>query len=747
MVSAGGAHTVLLQSDGRAVSAGGCHTVFLRSDGRAVARGLNDYRQCDISPLDVDVTYTQVSAGGCHIVLLRSDGRAVAGGLNDNRQRAIPSLKSWWQCLKLWRQLLHFSSPSLLYISDLKPPGSKPDRVLQLSFNREAEAEAIILTCLGWDRLEVLRLRASGADLAAEVSRQLALQAAEQQLRMVLPDGQLLEAVCAADPFVTLATLCDPSPDGVVAHVPGSRQVELIGPTFGTPERHRVSSSLASSSVRERSDVHELWEEMEKMENMETEDLIACEGQGQDGVAPPPPVTPKPPPSRSSRESAGAGPSTLETSQERHQERLPTHEEALAKVISALSSRKSSVRYSRKSSGNSPTSRARNSRNSVDRSGSKEKVTFEDREDREEKGPNKASLKNGLASSKSRVDEFKDFVKPRQRSSAQKFVWNFLEDPDLVRGGRSYGNILFFAIIISAVLPIVPTPIEQDWFLLAFLYGLLSLDCLFFLEVVFRFYGAPHRARFFGSIHNWVDILSVLVPVALKIRLQSLNLAADAHPDVEGVELGLIVMVPVIRLLKLLRRFENSHLIKQAFREAVGALPSLLYCMMVLVVGFSAIIYVLEPRGNVETMPRAIWFTMVTLTTVGYGDVVPVSPGGNIVVCVLMIVSAMYMAMPLGIVGKAFGSVWDDRHRLLLMQRLRTRFSTVGYDPQDIPGLFCSYDENGDGELSMEEFRQMLQQLEVEAMDERAHDVFAAFDNDGSGAIDDSEMKARNCSW
>ena len=70
------------------------------------------------------------------------------------------------------------------------------------------EADEIVLLCFGLDGLEVLRLRASGADLAAEVSSHLALQADEQQLRVVLPDGQLLEAVCAADPCVTLATLC-----------------------------------------------------------------------------------------------------------------------------------------------------------------------------------------------------------------------------------------------------------------------------------------------------------------------------------------------------------------------------------------------------------------------------------------------------------------------------------------------------------------------------------------------------------
>ncbi|CAJ1459639.1 unnamed protein product, partial [Effrenium voratum] len=331
------------------------------------------------------------------------------------------------------------------------------------------------------------------------------------------------------------------------------------------------------------------------------------------------------------------------------------------------------------------------------------------------------------------------FVRTRKRTRVQKLVWSFLEDPDLVRGGRAYVNVLSIAILISSILPIVQVT-EPVWLRTSLSWGLFAFDCLFLLEVVMRFYGCPNRLRFFTSFYNLLDILSVLLPMVMKLRLQSFSLATEQHLDLVGVELTLIVMVPVVRLLKLLRRFENSHLIQQAFKEVLGALPSLLYCMMVLVVGFSAIIYVLEPRDNIESMSRAIWFTMVTLTTVGYGDVVPKSPGGNVVVCILMIVSATYMAMPIGIVGKAFGSVWDDRHRLLLMQRLRTRFSTVGYDPQDIPDLFCSYDENGDGELSMDEFRRMLQQLEVEAKEDKAQDVFAAFDNDGSGAIDDSEF-------
>ena len=223
MVSAGLYHTVLLRSDGCAVacglnaqgqcnippldegvtytqvSAGTEHTVLLRIDGCAVACGLNAQGQCNIPPLDEGMTYTQVSAGREHTVLLRSDGCAVACGRTDYGRCRIPSLKSWLQ----W---FSFSSPSLRYMSDFKPIERKPERVLQLCWTHEADE--IVLLCFGLDGLEVLRLRASGADLAAEVSSHLALQADEQQLRVVLPDGQLLEAVCAADPCVTLATLC-----------------------------------------------------------------------------------------------------------------------------------------------------------------------------------------------------------------------------------------------------------------------------------------------------------------------------------------------------------------------------------------------------------------------------------------------------------------------------------------------------------------------------------------------------------
>ena len=93
------------------VSAGGRHTVLLRSDGRAVAFGMNGYGQCDLPPLEEGMSYTQVSAGRYHTVLLRSDGSAVACGWNNFGQCEILSLKY----LRNW---FPFWVPSLSYVSD-----------------------------------------------------------------------------------------------------------------------------------------------------------------------------------------------------------------------------------------------------------------------------------------------------------------------------------------------------------------------------------------------------------------------------------------------------------------------------------------------------------------------------------------------------------------------------------------------------------------------------------------------------
>ena len=223
-VSAGGAHTVLLRSDGSVVacgannwgqcnippldeglsytqvSAGSFQTVLLRSDGSVVAFGASHEGQCKIPRLDDGVSYTQVSAGCGHTVLLRSDGSVVAFGLNNAGQCNIPSLKSW-------RELLTSASASRWYISDSAFISQRQiqDRVLQMDF--VCEDDAVMLTLSSLAGCEVLCLKARGSDLVSTTHQRMAreLVAPLRSVRVVLPGGRLLADVWQVNPSATLS--------------------------------------------------------------------------------------------------------------------------------------------------------------------------------------------------------------------------------------------------------------------------------------------------------------------------------------------------------------------------------------------------------------------------------------------------------------------------------------------------------------------------------------------------------------
>merc|ERR1712176_933063 len=76
------------------------------------------------------------------------------------------------------------------------------------------------------------------------------------------------------------------------------------------------------------------------------------------------------------------------------------------------------------------------------------------------------------------------------------------------------------------------------------------------------------------------------------------------------------------------------------------------------------------------------------MTTVGYGDVIPISLPGSIITSALIVITVLYMAVPLGIIGNAFTQTWNDRDRILLTHRTRDRLRQWGYGARDIPVLF-----------------------------------------------------------
>lgn len=268
----------------------------------------------------------------------------------------------------------------------------------------------------------------------------------------------------------------------------------------------------------------------------------------------------------------------------------------------------------------------------------------------------------------------------------------------------------------------------------------LCFEAIFIVEITARFAACPIRRLFFLRPLNVIDALSGPIFVLRASVYYAIPDDINGFPVSRFLTKIVIGSAPVLRLLKMLRRFQQIHLLAKAFRMAFEALPVMIFMYIVLMISFSALLYITERDENIETFAQAAWLAVVSMTTLGYGDVTPSTTVGNIIVGVFVIASVLYTAVPLGIIGNAFNDVWKDRDHILLMQRTRARFERAGYTSKDIPTLFDLFDADQNGLLDVTEFKWMVSGMKLGLKRDRIMQLYQCFDDDQSGGIDADEF-------
>jgi len=201
----------------------------------------------------------------------------------------------------------------------------------------------------------------------------------------------------------------------------------------------------------------------------------------------------------------------------------------------------------------------------------------------------------------------------------------------------------------------------------------------------------------------------------------------------------LLCVVPICRGLKMLRRWAMLQLLFACgMKLIVEVLPSLLFLMLVMAQTFATAIYFVEPRSSISSLADAFWFTIITMSTVGYGGTIPVTSAGRVITILLVTMSAIYMAVPIGIVGSAFNQVWENRHRLILTQQVRDRLQNLGLGASDVPSMFakCGHD----GVLTLVEFQRIVNQMRLGIDTEKQLELFCWLDIDENGTIEAKEF-------
>lgn len=167
---------------------------------------------------------------------------------------------------------------------------------------------------------------------------------------------------------------------------------------------------------------------------------------------------------------------------------------------------------------------------------------------------------------------------------------------------------------------------------------------LFSIEYILRLISVRRPLGYALSFFGIVDFLAIL-PTYLSLFLP-------------GTQYLLVIRVlrllRIFRVFKLVQYVSEARVLGQALRAAGRKITVFLFTVITLVIVFGSLLYVIEGEGNGFTsIPRSIYWAVVTLTTVGYGDIAPQTDFGQAVSAVIMILGYSIIAVPTGIVTVA----------------------------------------------------------------------------------------------
>jgi voltage-gated potassium channel len=220
--------------------------------------------------------------------------------------------------------------------------------------------------------------------------------------------------------------------------------------------------------------------------------------------------------------------------------------------------------------------------------------------------------------------------------------------------GKAFDVVLIICIVISVGVVMLEsvaqirqnykTPlVAAEWF----------FTILFTIEYILRLYCVPSKLKYARSFFGVIDLLSI-IPTYLSM--------------IPGVRILRVIRIlrvlRIFRVLKLGNHTRQADILRQALYASRQKISVFLCFVLTLVVIIGALMYSIEgpPRENTgfTSIPVSIYWAVVTLTTVGYGDISPQTPAGQFLAAIVMLLGYSIIAVPTGIVT---AQIAHDTHK------------------------------------------------------------------------------------
>tara|TARA_B100000809_G_scaffold45805_1_gene40205 strand:- start:1022 stop:1828 length:807 start_codon:yes stop_codon:yes gene_type:complete len=207
--------------------------------------------------------------------------------------------------------------------------------------------------------------------------------------------------------------------------------------------------------------------------------------------------------------------------------------------------------------------------------------------------------------------------------------------------GRLFDLVLIYAIVVSVVLLMLESVV---WIAELYRPELRILEwaftVIFTLEYGARLYSARNPWKYMCSFYGLVDLLSIL-PTYLALLVPGAN---------HLLIIRLLRVLRIFRILKLVRYLSEANILGRAMVQSRRKILIFFSTVLVLSTIFGSLMYAIEgPANGFSSIPKSIYWTIVTITTVGYGDITPQTPLGQVIAALAMLTGYSIIAIPTGI--------------------------------------------------------------------------------------------------
>ena len=242
--------------------------------------------------------------------------------------------------------------------------------------------------------------------------------------------------------------------------------------------------------------------------------------------------------------------------------------------------------------------------------------------------------------------------------------------------GRTFDIILLIAIALSVIIVMLDSVESLNAKYGQFFYAVeWALTILFTIEYILRIYTTKKPSTYIFSFYGIIDFLAI-IPTYLSIFLVGTQYL---------IIIRILRLLRVFRVLKLVRYVGAGDTLKLAIQNSRGKIIVFVEVVLVLVVVVGSLMYIIEgPENGFTSIPKSIYWAIVTITTVGYGDVAPNTVMGQTLASILMITGYAIIAVPTGIVT-------SEIHRAKNKKISTEVCPSCGSEGHEADAAFCKY--------------------------------------------------------